>query len=85
MAAWSEGDGTRFFIQKSGDQERTEQSIETKDTLRDELEEFARCIRGGGRPETGGAEGLEVIVVLEAMLESVRQGRVVDLDEIRSR
>jgi len=85
MAAWSEGDGTRFYIQKSGDQERAEQSIETKDTLRDELEEFARCIRGGGRPETGGAEGLEVIVVLEAMLESVREGRVVDLDEIRSR
>jgi len=85
MAAWSEGDGARFYIQKSGDQERTEQSIEICDTLRDELEEFARCIRGESRPETGGAEGLEVIVVLEAVLESVRQGRVVDLDEIRSR
>ena len=83
-AAWSEGDGARFFIQDSGSQERKEQSIETCDTVRDELEEFARCIRGAGRPETGGAEGLEVIVVLEAVLASVRQGRIVELDEIRS-
>jgi len=84
MAAWSEGDGSRFYIQNSGHQERTEQSIDTLDTVRDELEEFSRCIRGNGRPETGGAEGLEVIVVLEAVLASVRQGRIVDLDEIRS-
>ncbi|HZK52259.1 MAG TPA: Gfo/Idh/MocA family oxidoreductase [Actinomycetota bacterium] len=84
MAAWSDGDGSRFYVQNSGDQERTEQSIETCDTVRDELEEYARCIRGEGRPETGGAEGLEVIVVLEAVLASVRQGGIVDLDEIRS-
>lgn len=83
-AAWSEGDGSRFYIQNSGDQERTEQPVEICDTVRDELEEFARCIHGEGRPETGGAEGLEVIVVLEAVLASVRQGRIVDLDEIRS-
>ena len=85
MAAWSEGDGTRSYVQRSGDSDRTEQPVETLDTIRDELEEFARCIRNGERPEVGGEEALEVIVVLEGMLESVRDARVVDLDEIRAR
>jgi predicted dehydrogenase len=85
MAAWSEGDGARFYVQKSGDQERSKQPVETLDTVRDELEEFANCIREGDSPETGGREALEVVVAFEAVLESVRSERVVDLDEIRAR
>ncbi|MGH9245319.1 MAG: Gfo/Idh/MocA family protein [Acidimicrobiales bacterium] len=84
-AAWSEGDGTRFYVQKAGDQERTQLGIDTLDTIRDELEEFAGCIRLGARPETGGAEGLEVVAVLEALMESATTRRVVELADIRSR
>jgi predicted dehydrogenase len=55
------------------------------DTIRDELEELANCIRAGESPETGGQEALEVVEVFEAVLESVRNERVVDLNEIRAR
>lgn len=85
MAAWSEGDGARFYIQKSGNKERSEQPVENLDTVCDELEEFAKCIRGGDSPETGGREALEVVAVVEAVLESVRNERIVNLDEIRAR
>lgn len=53
---------------------RSEQPIETIDTVADELGEFVRAIRGEGTPETGGAEGLEVVGVLEAAIASNESG-----------
>lgn len=79
---WNEEDGTRLFVQKSGEAARTEQDVETIDTVTDELEEFARCIRDGATPETGGPEGLEVAAVLEAIVQSVESGRAVELSSI---
>ena len=84
-AAWNADDGERFFFQKVGEQRRTEIPVETLDTVTDELEEFAENVRTGSRPETGGPEALEVVVVLEGLVESVETGTVVDLDEIRAR
>ncbi|MPZ88461.1 MAG: hypothetical protein GEU81_10375 [Nitriliruptorales bacterium] len=84
-AAWNDGDGSRFYVQKAGETERKEVPVDVLDTVRDELEEFARCIRDGERPETGGAEGLEAVAVFEALVESAASRRVVELDEIRSR
>jgi len=81
--AWNEEDGSRFFLQASGDGLRTEQPLETLDTVADELGEFVRCIRRGADPETGGAAGLEVAAVLEATVESARTGRSVDLAALR--
>ncbi len=84
-AAWNEVDGERFYYQPVGEKERTEQPIETLDTVKDELEELARNVREGTRPETGGPEALEAVTVLEGIVESAATGKVVDLDEVRAR
>ncbi|MPZ54640.1 MAG: hypothetical protein GEU79_18260 [Acidimicrobiia bacterium] len=84
-AAWNENDSERFFVQETGETDRTEQSIETLDKVRDELEEFVSNVRSGGTPETGGPEALEATAVLEGIVESSTTGKIVDLDEVRSR
>ena len=84
-AAWNEVDGAHFFTQKVGEKERTEHEIDTLDTVRDELEEFAANVRNGSQPETGGEEATEVVAVLEGLVESAATGKVVDLDAVRAR
>jgi predicted dehydrogenase len=84
-AARNENDGARFLTQESGSKEWSEHDIETLDTVQDQLEEFARNVRNGDAPETGGAEALEATVVLEGIVESATRGTVVDLDEVRER
>ncbi|MQA80118.1 MAG: gfo/Idh/MocA family oxidoreductase [Streptosporangiales bacterium] len=84
-AAWNEVDGARFYFQVVGEKERSEQQVETLDTIEDELTEFAACVRGDATPETDGRAALEVVAVLEGIVESVTTARVVDLDEIRAR
>jgi predicted dehydrogenase len=81
--AWSEEEGKRLFIQSKGEQTRTEESVDDGDAIADELADFARCIREGESPEAGGPEGLEVIAVLEAVIESVKSNRVVEVSQIR--
>jgi predicted dehydrogenase len=84
-AAWNVGDGAHLYVQKVGDKERTDLPTESLDTITDQLTEFAGCIAGNGRPETGGPEALEVVAVLEATMDSARSGKFVDLDEVRAR
>lgn len=84
-AAWNDVDGERFYLQRVGEKEPTSQPVETLDTVRDQLEEFASNVREGNQPETGGLEALEVVAVLEGIVESARTGNVVDLGEVRSR
>jgi predicted dehydrogenase len=84
-SATNEVDGSRFYVQPSADRERTQQPIETIDTVADELAEFARNVRNGTRPETGGPEALEVVAVFEAIVESAVTGRVIDVAEVRAR
>jgi predicted dehydrogenase len=80
---WNEQDGAKLFVQRAGEPARSEEPVETLDTTVDELAEFARCIREGSPPETGGREGLEVAAVLEAIGESVVARRTVELSDIR--
>jgi len=84
-AAKNDNDGERFLTQEVGSKHWVEHDIETIDTVRDELEEFADNIRNGKTPETGGPEALEATVLLEGIVESALQARVVDLDEVRAR
>jgi predicted dehydrogenase len=74
-AAWSEEEGSRFFVQKTSEMTRTEIPVETGDVLADQIVEFARCIRESARPEIGGPEGLAVVAVMEALIESQQTGR----------
>lgn len=56
--------------------------IEENDTLYEEIDEFVRCILDGKSPETGGAEGLAAVAVVEAALLSSQRGRPVDVSEV---
>ena len=84
-AAWNENDGASFYFQKTGDKERVAQPVETLDTVKDELEEFADNIATGARPETGGPEAIEAVALFEAIVESAANRTVVELDEVRAR
>ena len=82
-AAWSEGDGSRLYVQKKDESARREIPVDAGDGVAEELTHFAHCIRTGESPEAGGAEGLEIAAVLEAMQESVNTGRVVEMKDFR--
>jgi predicted dehydrogenase len=49
------------------------------DTLREELEEFAHCVRTGGKPETDGLWGARNLAVIKAGVRSAREGRAVEV------
>jgi len=52
------------------------------DTIVEELEEFARAVRGDGRPEMDGEKATASLAVLLAGIKSAREGRRVELAEI---
>jgi predicted dehydrogenase len=64
--------------------EKTARAIatETNDTIREELEEFARCVRSGGQPETDGFWAARNLAVIKAGAKSAREGRIVEVAEI---
>lgn len=45
--------------------------------IREELEEFARCVRTGDRPEVGGEEGLASLRLVRAIMQAHETGRAV--------
>ncbi len=81
--AWNEEDGVKLFVQRAGEAIRNPLDVESLDTVEDELAEFARCVRGGTKPEVGAPEALEVAAVLEAIVESATSGRAVELADVR--
>jgi predicted dehydrogenase len=50
------------------------------DTIREELEEFAACIRSGRRPETDGWWASRNLAVVMAGIQSAREGRAIDVE-----
>jgi predicted dehydrogenase len=80
---WNEDDGARFLEQARADASRSERPVDTLDTIADEMREFVACVRGEAEPETGPDAGLEVAVVLEAIVQSVASGAAVDLSTLR--
>jgi predicted dehydrogenase len=50
-----------------------------RDQFAPELVTFSRCILDGEQPEPSGEEGLADIRIIEALFESARTGRAVDL------
>jgi predicted dehydrogenase len=52
------------------------------DAIREELEEFAACVRGGTKPETDGWWAARNLAVIKAGVRSAREGRTVAVDEI---
>ncbi len=52
------------------------------DTIVEELEEFAACVRGEAVPEIGGQRATESLAVIRAGVKSAQEHRVVDVAEI---
>jgi predicted dehydrogenase len=75
--AWHEGNGTRLFVARRGQKERSAETLTPADPLVEELAEFARCVREGTRPEVSGEDATANIAVLEAIVESAETGRAV--------
>jgi predicted dehydrogenase len=57
-------------------------SCPKNDTIMEELEEFARAVRGDGVPEMGGEKGTASLAVLLAGITSAREGRRVEIAEL---
>ncbi|HEY7550757.1 MAG TPA: Gfo/Idh/MocA family oxidoreductase [Hyphomicrobiaceae bacterium] len=55
---------------------------EANDTIREELEEFAHCVRTGAKPETDGYWAARNLAVIKAGLKSAREGRAVEVAEV---
>ena len=55
---------------------------EGNDTIREEMEEFAHCVRTGTRPETDGHWAARNLAVIKAGARSAREGRAVKVAEI---
>lgn len=53
--------------------------FEARDMLVDELDEFARCIQGTARPETGALEGLRALDVILSAIRSHETGTPIEL------
>ena len=57
-------------------------ACEKNDTFVEELEEFARAVRGEGRPEMDGEGATASLAVIRAGIVSAREGRRVEVAEI---
>jgi predicted dehydrogenase len=56
--------------------------VEANDSIREELEEFAACVRSGGKPETDGWWASRNLAVIRAGIRSARERRAIDVDTI---
>lgn len=65
--------------------ESTENGGEGLASFVEEMNEFGDCVRSGKKPETGGKEGLEALAVVEAMFQSVKTKRVINVDSMLRR
>jgi predicted dehydrogenase len=69
-------------IQHRGSSEHKPIALSQGDMLREELEEFARCIREKKQPEVGGPEATAALAVVIAAIRSASEGRAVSLKEV---
>ncbi len=81
--AWTEEEGAKLYFQKVDQEAREELPCEAGDCMTEQMTEFAKCIREGATPETGGPESIEVVAVLEAVIESANTGQVVEVSKYR--
>ena len=56
--------------------------LDAVDPLAEEMAEFARCVRNGGRPEVGGDEATFALAVVLAAIESGALGASVKVDDL---
>ena len=69
-------------IQQRGSSEHKSIPLGRGDMFREELEEFAECVREKKRPEVGGPQAIAALAVIHAAIRSAEAGRAVELAEI---
>jgi predicted dehydrogenase len=75
LKVWSEVDRyTELTVVHKGKDGAERVALEAGDPLREQIDEFARCIRSGDAPETDGAGGLAALALVRAAIESARTG-----------
>jgi len=67
---------------KRGEEKPVKVPFANKDTIAEELEEFADAVRGGGAPEIGGEYATTSLAVIRAGILSAREGRHVEIAEV---
>ena len=67
---------------KRGEEKPVKVPFANKDTIAEELEEFADAIRNGGAPEIGGEYATTSLAIIRAGIVSAREGRHVEIAEI---
>lgn len=83
-AVWNEEDGKRLLVQRRDGEAPGEVALEQNDPIAEQLAELARCVREGGKPETGGESSLEVVRMIEAVVQSAEEGAFVELGAARA-
>jgi predicted dehydrogenase len=73
-------DGLRYLTR--GDTAPVSIACEKNDTIVEELEEFADCIRGTKQPEMDGDRATESLAVIRAGVQSMQENRRVDVAEV---
>jgi predicted dehydrogenase len=83
---WSQSDvvdkHSHLEIQHRGSSEHKAIPLSGGDVFREQLEEFAGCIRGKKRPEVGAKEAIAALAVIYAALRSAETGRTVAVKEV---
>jgi predicted dehydrogenase len=72
--------GLRFL--KRGSTTAEPVSVKKNDAIVDELEEFARAVRGDGEPEMDGERSTRSLAVLLAGIKSAKEGRRIEVQEV---
>jgi predicted dehydrogenase len=65
-----------------GQEPLPDNETQKRDVCFKEMDEFARCIQEGTRPETGGEEGLAAWAVIEAIIKSAESGLPVEIKDL---
>jgi predicted dehydrogenase len=83
---WSQSDvvdkHSHLEIQRRGSSEHQPIPLTAGDMFREQLEEFADCIRGKKSPEVGAKEAIAALAVIYAALRSAETGRTVAVKEV---
>ena len=72
-----------LILEREGSRETI--PVEDNDTVGEEIDEFAGCIRSGGAPEVDGEKGLMALAIIEAAILSNQRHRPVEIAEILRR
>ena len=70
---------TRVQLFEKGKSEPRDVPLREGDPLLEEIDEFADCVRTGGRPETDGQGALVALALIRAAIESARTGKPVSM------